>query len=112
MSTPLITAPAETSAIVHDLFDAETYREAMAEMPALADAEVAIAGNLATGVALAAGGAAGWYVVTRVFDMGFAPDWGRVAATLALASAITLGIGVAGSVPALRARPARMLRTL
>ncbi|MDR6788305.1 putative ABC transport system permease protein [Sphingomonas sp. BE138] len=74
--------------------------------------EYALLAALLSAVALAAGGAAGWYVVTRVFDMGFAPDWGRVAATLALASAITLGIGVAGSVPALRARPARMLRTL
>jgi putative ABC transport system permease protein len=63
-------------------------------------------------VALVAGGAAGWYVVTHVFDMAFAPDWLRVAATLGLASAVTLGIGVAGSIPALRARPARMLRTL
>ncbi|WP_028967806.1 ABC transporter permease [Sphingomonas phyllosphaerae] len=74
--------------------------------------EYALLAALLSAVALVAGGAAGWYVVTHVFDMAFEPDWLRVAATLGLASAVTIGIGVAGSIPALRARPAQMLRTL
>ncbi len=74
--------------------------------------EYALLAALLSAVALAAGGAAGWYVVTHVFDMHWAPDPMRVALTLGGASVVTLGIGVAGSVPALRARPAQMLRTL
>ena len=74
--------------------------------------EYALLAALLSGIALAAGAGAGWYVVRHVFDMGWAPDWGVVAATLAGASTVTLGIGVAGSVPALRARPASVLRTL
>lgn len=74
--------------------------------------EYALLAALLSMVALAAGSAAGWYAVTRVFDIAFLPDWTRVAWTLGIASLLTLGIGVAGSVPALRARPARMLRTL
>ncbi len=64
------------------------------------------------GVALTVGGAAGWYVVTRVFQLGWAPDWGVVALTLAAATVVTLGIGLIGSLSALRARPAAILRTL
>ncbi|WP_294194257.1 ABC transporter permease [uncultured Sphingomonas sp.] len=74
--------------------------------------EYALLAALLSLIALLAGGAAGWYVVTHVFDIGWAPDPGRVAATLALASGATLGIGLLGSVPALRARPAQMLRSL
>jgi putative ABC transport system permease protein len=64
------------------------------------------------GVALAVGGSAGWFVVVRVFELGWAPNWGVVALTLVAAVAVTLGIGVAGSLPALRVRPAQALREL
>ncbi|TPG54063.1 ABC transporter permease [Sphingomonas glacialis] len=63
-------------------------------------------------VALAMGSAAGWYVVTQVFKIGWAPRWDVVGATLAAAVALTLGTGLAGSLPALRARPASALREL
>jgi putative ABC transport system permease protein len=63
-------------------------------------------------VAVAVGSAAGWYVVVEVFDLGFAPDWPTVAMTLGAAMAITLAIGLLGSLPALRSRPAAMLRDL
>lgn len=65
---------------------------------------------LLVGVALAIGTAAGWFVVTRVLELGWAPGWGIVALTLALASVATLGIGLLGSLPALRSRPAEALR--
>ncbi|MDE0877960.1 MAG: ABC transporter permease, partial [Sphingomonas bacterium] len=61
-------------------------------------------------VALIVGGVAGWYVVIGVFDLGFAPDWRVVTMTLTVALVATLGIGVFGSLPALRARPAETLR--
>ena len=63
-------------------------------------------------VAIAVGGAGGWYVVVKVFALPFAPDWSVVAATLATATAMTLGIGVLGSLPALAARPAAGLREM
>ena len=63
-------------------------------------------------LALGVGTAAGWYVVTQVFAIAWAPRWDVVVATLAVAVAITLGMGIAGSLPALRARPAAALRDL
>lgn len=67
---------------------------------------------LLAAVALAFGVGAGWYVVTQVLDLPWAPDWGVVALTLALSCAVTLGVGMLGSLPVLRARPALALREL
>ena len=63
-------------------------------------------------VALVVGGGAGWFVVVHVFDLAWAPDWTIVGLTLAAAVAMTSGVGLIGSIPALRARPAETLRTL
>jgi putative ABC transport system permease protein len=63
-------------------------------------------------VALVIGAIAGWYVVVRVFELAWAPDWPVVALTLAASVLVTLGIGLLGSLPALRARPAEALREL
>ncbi|MGY2736345.1 ABC transporter permease [Sphingomonas sp. UYP23] len=74
--------------------------------------EYAILSLVLVVVALAMGSAAGSYVVTQVFKIGWAPRWDVVGATLAAAVALTLGTGLAGSLPALRARPASALREL
>ena len=63
-------------------------------------------------VALGLGTAAGWWVVVRIFELDWAPDWWAVAATLALGATVTLMLGLLGSLPALAARPARALRSL
>jgi putative ABC transport system permease protein len=63
-------------------------------------------------VAFALGAAAGWYVIVRIFELDWAPDWWIVAATLAAGALVTLVLGLIGSLPALAARPARALRTL
>jgi putative ABC transport system permease protein len=63
-------------------------------------------------LALAAGSAAGWYVVTRIFELAWAPDWVLVGVTLVVGAVGTLGIGLAGSLPVLNARPAQALRSL
>lgn len=60
--------------------------------------------------ALAVGGAGGWYVVVHVFHIAWAPDARVVAATLGAATLVTLAVGLAGSLPALAARPAESLR--
>ncbi|HUD93931.1 ABC transporter permease [Sphingobium sp.] len=61
-------------------------------------------------VALALGSAAAWFVIVQVFDFHWAPDWSIVLATLAGGALLTLGIGLAGSLPLLSVRPARALR--
>jgi putative ABC transport system permease protein len=63
-------------------------------------------------VALALGSVAGWYVVVKVLELDWAPDWSVVAMTLAAGALVTLALGLIGSLPALAARPARALRTL
>jgi len=70
-----------------------------------------LAGLLAL-VALAIAAGAGWYLVVRVLDLEWAPDWWVVIATLAAGALVTLIIGLLGAWPALAARPARALRTL
>lgn len=65
-----------------------------------------------SGIALAVGIGGGWYVVTQLLQLEWAPDWGVVLATLAIGALVTLGLGLLGSLPALAARPARALREL
>jgi len=81
-----------------------------AQMLAAQAIEYALLSLVLVTVALAVGLATGWYVVVIIFDLPWAPDFGAVAATLAVSILITLGVGIAGSLPALRARPAEALR--
>ena len=73
--------------------------------------EYALLSAILVAVALAVGCGAGWYVVTRVFALAWAPAWDVVAGTLAVSTALTMGIGLIGSLSALRARPAAVLRS-
>ncbi len=63
-------------------------------------------------LALALGGAGGWYVVTRIFKLAWAPDWPTVIGTVVAGALVVLVLGLLGSLPALAARPAQTLRTL
>jgi putative ABC transport system permease protein len=63
-------------------------------------------------IAFGIGAGAGWYVVVKVLELEWAPDWVIVALTLAAGALITLALGLIGSLPALAARPARALRNL
>ncbi len=63
-------------------------------------------------VAAALGLGAGWYVVTRLFEFEWLPDYGLVALTLLLGAGATVLLGVLGGLPVLNARPARALRTV
>jgi putative ABC transport system permease protein len=67
---------------------------------------------LLAAVALAVGAGAGWFVVVRVLSLAWAPDWEIVALTLGASCAVTLGIGLIGSIPVLRTKPASALREL
>jgi putative ABC transport system permease protein len=72
--------------------------------------EYALLSALLVWVALAVGGVSGWYVVTQVLALPWAPDVRIVIATLAAAIAMTLGVGILSSLPVLSARPASALR--
>ena len=70
-----------------------------------------LAGVLAV-VALLLGGSLAWVVITRLFEFDWLPDWGEVLGVLGLGVALVLGFALAGSLPLLRAKPARALREL
>ncbi len=74
--------------------------------------EFTILALILAGIAFGLGAASGWYVVTQVLELDWAPDWGIVGLTLLLGALVTLTLGLLGSLPALTARPARALRTL
>lgn len=61
-------------------------------------------------ISLALGMSAAWFVIVQVFEFGWAPDWGVVAATLIGGAAMTLGVGLVGSLPLMALRPAEALR--
>ena len=62
-------------------------------------------------VALVLGMIAGWYVVTQVLELKWAPDPITIAGTLGASTLMTLTVGLASSVPALRAPAAAALRS-
>ncbi len=70
-----------------------------------------LAGVLAL-VALGIGGGLAWVVITQLFEFDWLPDWGEVLGVLGLGTALVLGFALAGSLPLLRAKPARALREL
>ncbi len=70
-----------------------------------------IAGVLAL-VALGLGTGLAWLVITQLFEFDWLPDWGEVLGVLGLGVALVLGFALAGSLPLLRAKPARALREL
>lgn len=75
-------------------------------------AEYGLLAGLLALVALVLGGGLAWVVVTRLFEFDWLPDWGEVLAVLGLGVALVLGFALAGSLPLLRAKPARALREL
>ena len=63
-------------------------------------------------VALAVGSLAGWYVVTAIFELEWAPDWNVVLGTVAAGGLATLALALIGALPVLSARPSEALRAL
>ncbi|WP_285713117.1 ABC transporter permease [Erythrobacter oryzae] len=75
-------------------------------------AEYGLLAGLLALVALGLGGGLAWVVITQLFEFDWLPDWGEVLGVLALGTALVLGFALAGSLPLLRAKPARALREL
>jgi len=65
---------------------------------------------LLIGVAIAVGVSGGWYVVTGVLSLPWAPNLWIVAATLLASIVTTLGVGMLSSLSVLSAKPASTLR--
>jgi putative ABC transport system permease protein len=72
--------------------------------------EYGLLAALLAALALALGLAAAWFVIVQIFEFRWAPDWAVVLGTLAGGALLTLGIGLLGSLPLLRIRPAEALR--
>lgn len=75
-------------------------------------AEYGLLAAVLAAVALGLGGGLAWVVITRLFEFDWLPNWGEVLGVLALGLALVLGFALAGSLPLLRAKPARALREL
>jgi putative ABC transport system permease protein len=73
-------------------------------------AEYGLLAALLAALALALGLAAAWFVIVQIFEFRWAPDWTTVLATLGGGAVLTLSIGLLGSLPLLRVRPAEALR--
>ncbi len=63
-------------------------------------------------VALALGSGMAWLVIVQLFDFDWVPDWPRILGVLGGGVALVLAFALAASLPLLRARPARTLRSL
>ncbi|TCU59803.1 putative ABC transport system permease protein [Novosphingobium sp. PhB57] len=63
-------------------------------------------------VALAAGSAMAWAVIVKLFEFDWLPDWPRILMVLGAGLIVILTFALAGSLPLLRAKPARALREL
>ncbi|WP_324696899.1 ABC transporter permease [Novosphingobium aerophilum] len=70
-----------------------------------------IAGVLAV-IALATGSAMAWAVIVKLFEFEWLPDWPRILAVLGAGLVLIVSFALAGSLPLLRAKPARALREL
>lgn len=75
-------------------------------------AEYGLLALVLAAVALAAGSAMAWAVVVRLFEFDWLPDWPRIFAVLGAGVVLILAFALAGSLPLLRAKPARALREL
>jgi putative ABC transport system permease protein len=65
-----------------------------------------------TAVSVALGLTGAWFVIVRIFEFGWRPDWLVVGATLVGGAVLTLGIALLSSLPLLKLRPASALRSL
>jgi putative ABC transport system permease protein len=75
-------------------------------------AEFGLLAALLAVVALGLGGGLAWLVVVQMFEFEWLPDWPRVLGVLGAGLALVLTFALGASLPLLRARPSRALRSL
>jgi putative ABC transport system permease protein len=82
------------------------------QLLALQLAEFGLLAALLAIVALGLGTALAWLVIVQQFEFEWLPDWPQILAVLGAGVALVLTFALAASLPLLRARPARALRSL
>lgn len=82
------------------------------QLLALQLAEFGLLAGVLAAVALGLGGGLAWLVIVELFEFDWLPDWPRVLAVLGAGIALVLAFALGASLPLLRARPARALRSL
>ena len=75
-------------------------------------AEYGFLALLLAGVALGVGTGLAWLVITQLFEFDWLPNWGEIFAVLGLGLALVIAFALGGSLPLLKAKPARALREL
>jgi putative ABC transport system permease protein len=75
-------------------------------------AEFGLLAAVLAAVALGLGSGLAWLVIVQLFEFEWLPDWPRVLAVLGAGIALVLTFALGASLPLLRARPARALRSL
>ena len=74
--------------------------------------EYALLALVVTGISLGLGLTGAWYVIVKVFEFTWQPDWPIVIGTLVAGAVLTLGIALLSALPLLKLRPATALRSL
>ena len=74
--------------------------------------EYGLLAMVVTGISLGLGVLGGWYVIVKVFEFDWQPDWPIVLATLVAGAVLTIGIALLSALPLLKLRPATALRSL
>ena len=74
--------------------------------------EYGVLAVLVAAASLALGVAGAWFVVVKLFEFGWRPDWAVILGTLLAGLASTLSIALLGSLPLLKLRPAAALRSV
>lgn len=82
------------------------------QLLALQLAEFGLLAAVLAVVALLLGGLTAWLVVVELFEFEWLPDWPRVLTVLGAGIALVLVFALGASLPLLRAKPARALRSL
>jgi len=99
----------------HRVYDAvilKTLGAARRQLIGAYAAEYALIGLATALFGVAAGSVAAWQIVTRLMHLTFAWEAANAALVAALALALTIGLGLAGTFLALRLKPAALLRNL
>jgi putative ABC transport system permease protein len=99
----------------HRVYDAvilKTLGAARRQLIGAYAAEYALIGLATALFGVAAGSVAAWQIVTRLMHLTFAWEAANAALVAALALALTIGLGLAGTFLALRLKPAAVLRNL
>jgi putative ABC transport system permease protein len=99
----------------HRVYDAvilKTLGAARRQLIGAYAAEYLIIGLATALFGVAAGSVAAWQIVTRLMHLTFAWEGANAALVAALALALTIGLGLAGTFMALRLKPAAVLRNL